>query len=135
LLLLWTWLVIALTGARFDPEPEFASQLRLGVAGLFFTQMIFLALGILFGAAMKRYRLASSVSVGTLLGAYFLSILTGLNRDLAFLKYLTPFKYFDAAQFIRDARLEVGFVALSLAIVAACLTTAYLVYSRRDLYI
>jgi hypothetical protein len=54
---------------------------------------------------LKQYRRAGSLAVSLLLGTYFLSILPGLNRDLDFLKYFTPFKYFDAGH--AAARIEI----------------------------
>jgi ABC-2 type transport system permease protein len=58
-----------------------------------------------------------------------------LDKSLDFLKYLTPFKYFDPVQLLHESRLEFIFVLLSVAIIAACLAGAYAAYSRRDLYI
>jgi len=84
---------------------------------------------------MKQYRRASSLAVSVLLGTYFLSIITALSAKLDFLKYLTPFKYFDAVKILNESRLDGGFVALSLAIVAASMVGAYATYARRDLYI
>jgi ABC-2 type transport system permease protein len=101
----------------------------------FILQMIFLALGIFLGCAMKRHKRSGSVAISILLAAYFASILSGLNKELDFLKYITPFKYFDAVTMMRESRLEMIFVGLSIGIIAACLIGAYAAYSRRDLYI
>jgi ABC-2 type transport system permease protein len=70
-----------------------------------------------------------------LLGTYFLSVISGLNRDLEFLKYFSPFKYFDPGVLLRESRLDVVFVGLSLAIILMSMVGAYLTYARRDLYI
>jgi ABC-2 type transport system permease protein len=84
---------------------------------------------------MKKHKLSGSTAVWILLGTYFLSILVGLDKDLDFLKYLTPFKYFDPALFLRESRLEITFVLLSVAIITACMAGAYASYAKRDLYI
>jgi len=97
--------------------------------------MIFLAIGIFLGCAMKQYRRASSLAVSLLLGTYFLSIVTGLNRNLDFLKYFSPFKYFDAMVMLHESRIDVAFVGLSLAIILVSMVGAYLTYARRDLCI
>ncbi|MFN2184744.1 MAG: ABC transporter permease subunit, partial [Anaerolineae bacterium] len=109
--------------------------LRLCMVALFIMQLIFLAIGIFLGCAMKRYKRASAVAVSLLLGTYFLSVLSGLNKNLDFLKYLTPFKYFDPALLLRESRFDLLYVGLSLAIIVASMIGAYLTYSRRDLYI
>jgi ABC-2 type transport system permease protein len=84
---------------------------------------------------MKRYKLASSVAVSLLLGTYFLSVISSLSEDLEFLKYLSPFKYFDAGVLLRESRLDLTFVLLSVAIVLMSMVGAYMTYARRDLYI
>jgi ABC-2 type transport system permease protein len=75
------------------------------------------------------------VAVSLLLGTYFLSIISALNKNLDFLKYFSPFKYFDAGVLLRESRLDVAFVGLSLAIILVSMVGAYLTYARRDLYI
>jgi len=134
-LLLITWGATAFSAQPYKPDSAFYKFLLLCVAALFLMQLIFLAVGIFLGCAMKQYRRVSSLAVSALLGTYFLSILVGLNKDLDFLKYLTPFKYFDAVRMLNESRLNWAFVALSLAIVAAAMAGAYVTYARRDLYI
>ena len=78
---------------------------------------------------------ASSAAVSLLLGTFFLSVIAGLNKDLEFLKYFSPFKYFDASVLLHESRLDFTFVGLSLAIILVSMVGAYLTYNRRDLYI
>jgi ABC-2 type transport system permease protein len=134
-LLLITWGVSFVSVAQYQPGSEFFRFLRLCMVALFIMQLIFLAIGIFLGCAMKRYKRAGAVAVALLLGTYFLSVISGLSKDLEFLKYLSPFKYFDAGMLLRESRLDVGFVLLSAAIVVVAMVAAYLTYSRRDLYI
>ena len=70
-----------------------------------------------------------------LLVAYFLSVMVSLQANLEFLKYFTPFKYFDPALLLKTGRLDGTFLLLSAAIIVVCLAAAYWVYNRRDLYI
>jgi len=134
-LLLITLAASLISAAQYQPDVEFYQFLRLCTLALFIMQLIFLAIGIFLGCAMKRYKRSGSVAVGLLLGTYFLSVLSGLHKDLEFLKYLTPFKYFDPGLLLREARLDVLYVGLSLAIIVVSLAGAYLTYARRDLYI
>jgi ABC-2 type transport system permease protein len=134
-LLLITWAASLASVAQYQPDSEFYSFLRLCMLALFIMQLIFLAIGVFLGCAMKRYKRASAVAVSLLLGTYFLSVISGLNKDLEFLKYLSPFKYFDPGMLLREARLDMLFVGLSLAIILVSMMGAYLTYARRDLYI
>jgi ABC-2 type transport system permease protein len=134
-LLLITWGASVVSAAPYEPDAEFFGFLALSMLALFIMQVTFLAAGILLGCAMKRYKRASSAAVSLLLGTYFLSIVSGLNKNLDFLKYFSPFKYFDAGVLLHESRLDPVFVGLSLAIVLVSMVGAYLTYARRDLYI
>jgi ABC-2 type transport system permease protein len=84
---------------------------------------------------MKNHKRAGSVAISILLGTYFISVIAGLNEDFDNLKYFTPFKYFDPAVLLHEAKVEPIFLWISLAIIVVSLAGAYLSYSRRDLYI
>jgi ABC-2 type transport system permease protein len=134
-LLLITWGASLVSVAQYEPDGEFYRFLGLCMVAILIMQLIFLAIGIFLGCAMKQYKRASSVAVSLLLGTYFLSVISGLHENLDFLKYLSPFKYFDAGILLRESRFEPVYVGLSLAIVLASMVGAYLTYARRDLYI
>jgi ABC-2 type transport system permease protein len=134
-LLLVTWGVSLASAQRYQPDAVFYRFLALCMLALFIMELIFLSIGLLLGCAMKRYKQAGSMAVSVILGTYFLSIISGLNRDLDFLKYFTPFRYFDAAVLLNRSRLDPLFVGLSAAIIVAAVAGAYVAYNRRDLYI
>jgi ABC-2 type transport system permease protein len=134
-LLLITLAASLASAAQYQPDSEFYQFLGLCMLALFIMQLTFLAIGIFLGCAMKQYKRASAAAVSLLLGTYFLSVISGLNKDLEFLKYLSPFKYFDAGVLLRESRIDVTFVGLSLAIILVSMGGAYLTYARRDLYI
>ena len=134
-LLLITGGASLVSAAAYRPDRGFYAFLGLCMVALFIMQLVFLAIGILLGCAMKQYRRASSLAVSLLLGTYLLSVITSLDKGLDFLKYFTPFRYFDAAVLLHESRIDVAFVGLSLAIILVSMVGAYLTYSRRDLYI
>ena len=135
LLSLITWGLNAVSAASYDPGPEFYRFLWQGMAALFVVQLIFLAVGILIGSALKQHKRAGSVAISVLLGTYFFSIIAGLREEWEFLKYLTPFAYFDPGLILRESRVEAVYLWISGGIILVSLTGAYLAYQRRDLYI
>jgi len=134
-LLLITWGITLVNASNYQTNSEFYEFVSLSMVTFFVLQMTFLAIGILLGCALKRYKQASSIAVGIILGTFFLSIIIGLNEDLDFLKYISPFKYFNPATILRDAQIDLLFVWISAGIIAISLMGAYLTYRRRDLYI
>jgi len=135
ILLLVTWGVTLVGAQRYQPDSGFYSFVAINILSFLLIQMIFLALGIFLGCAMKQHKRAGSMAVSILLGCYIASVLTDLSKDLGFLKYFSPFKYFEPAVLLRESKLEPVFVLLSLAITAFFIAGAYLFYSKRDLYI
>jgi ABC-2 type transport system permease protein len=58
-----------------------------------------------------------------------------MQERLDFLKYVTPFRYYDAGELFRSGRMDGTYLMISAAIIVVCVAGAYLTYSRRDLYI
>ncbi len=135
LLALVTWGVSYLAVQQFKPDAAFYSFLALEMRALFLIEVIFLAIGLLLGSAMKQYKLSASVAVGIILVTYFISVISAMQKDLDFLKYFTPFKYFDAIDLYQKGVMSATYLLLSAIIVVACVALSYLTYNRRDLYI
>jgi len=134
-LLFVTWGAILLNARVYQTDAQFFEFVSLSMLSLFIMQMIFLSVGIFLGCAMTYYKRASSLAVNILLGTYFLSVISGFNKNLDFLKYFSPFKYFNPGTLLHEAKLDITFVLLSIAIIAVALAGSYVTYSRRDLYI
>lgn len=135
ILALFTWGITLSNTARYDPEPGFYDFVALGMLAIFVMQLIFLAIGIMLGSAIKNHKRSGSIAISILLGTYFISIIAGLNEDFDNLKYFTPFKYFDPALMLRESKIEPIYLWLSLGIIVFSMVGAFLAYSRRDLYI
>ncbi len=130
-----TWGVSVIAVQSFHPDQAFYSFLLLEMEAMLALELIYLAIGLLLGCAMRQYKLSGSAAIGLILATYFLSIVASLRANLDFLKYFTPFKYFDAGEFFRTGQLDGGYLLLSAAIIAVCVAAAYWVYRRRDLTI
>ena len=130
-----TWAVSRVAVQAYAPDQAFLDFLALEMQAMLAIELLFLAIGLLLGCAMKQYKRSSSTAVAIILATYFMSILSGMHEKLDFLKYFTPFKYFDAGDLFRSGRLDTGYLLLSAVIVALCVAAAYWAYNRPDLYI
>jgi ABC-2 type transport system permease protein len=130
-----TWGITLYSVRNYKPDGVFYNFLTLGMLALLIVQIVFLAVGIFLGCAMKQHKRASSTAVFLLLGTYFLSIISGMSKDLEFLKYFSPFKYFDPVTLLHESKIDMTFVWLSVGIIAVSMIGAYVTYSKRDLYI
>ena len=135
ILLFVTWGSILLNATAYDTDSKFFEFVSLCMLALFIMQMIFLAIGVFLGCAMTHYKRASSLAVSVLLGTYFLSVISGMNENLDFLKYFSPFKYFNPGVMLNEAKMDAAYLALSAGIIVVSLVAGYFFYSKRDLYI
>jgi ABC-2 type transport system permease protein len=117
----------------FNKDEPFGAELTALMVGLFFLQLIFFAIGAAVAGTSHRPKRAPSRATSIMFMTFLLSFIVNLNEDLDFLKYFTPFKYFDAGTVMADAALDPGFIALSLAIIAVALVVTYRLYKARDL--
>ncbi|MDQ6595266.1 ABC transporter permease subunit [Bacillus salipaludis] len=103
------------------------------MAGMFMLQLIFLLLGSTMASVLKKPKRAASIGTAILLILYLLSIFIDLNHKLDGLKYLTPFKYYDAKKVMADAALDPVYMCVSIVAVAVLAAVTYVSYQKRDL--
>lgn len=130
-----TWAVSLLAVRSYNPDRTFYDFLRLEMGAMFIIELIFLAIGLLLGCAIKQNKRSGSIAVAIILATYFITVLSTMQEELDFLKYFTPFRYFDAGELFHSGEMEGVYLLLSLAIISFSLAAAYLAYNRRDLYL
>ncbi len=130
-----TWAISLVAVRSYDPDQAFYQFLALEMQAMFLLELIFLAIGLLLGCAMKQYKRAASVAVAIILVTYFLSVMISMQEKLDFLKYFSPFKYFEAVVLYTNGKIDTLYLLLSAGIIVVCLAFAYLIYNKRDLYI
>ena len=130
-----TVLVILANVSIYQTDSAFYNFMFLVVVSLFILQMIFLAIGIFLGCAMKQHKRASSVAVSLLLATYFVSVIASMSEDLSFLEYFSPFSYFDPVMLLNESSFDGVFLLLSAGIIVASMVGAYVTYAKSDVYI
>ncbi len=130
-----TCLAVIISGLNYKPGKQFYDFLTLCVFSMFTIQMVFLSIGLLTASILKRYKRSGSISVSILLFTYIVSILTGLSDKIEFLKYITPFKYFEPLYFLTHTKPEGVYIIISISIILIGLTGTYYFYPKRDLNI
>lgn len=123
---------IAIVG-YFGKGESVNSDIGLLMAGMFILQLLFMVIGTALAAVSKKPKSAPAVATGILLTAYLLSTAIDINTKLESLKYITPFKYFEAKNLISSGGFEPVFVILSVLIIAVSLSSTYIFYRNRDL--
>lgn len=117
----------------YNRDEPINAEILVMMAGLLLLQLIFFSIGAAVAGVVRRPKLAPTIATAAMFLTFLLSFLINLDEDLDFLKYFTPFKYFDAATLMADVALDPVYVVLSVAIVALALVGTYRFYSARDL--
>lgn len=110
-------------------------DILLLMTGMFLVQLLFLSLGAGIAAIIKKPGHAASIGTVILLATFILSILIDLNPKLDSLKYMTPFKYFEAKNVLADGAVDPVFVTLSLVLTGVFTVAAYFFFHNRDINI
>lgn len=104
------------------------------MTGAFFIQIVFFSLGALVAGTARKPKRAPGRATTVMLVAFVLYYTVNISENLEFLKYFTPFKYFDAALVMSNG-LEPMYLALSTIISVLAITGTYHFYASRDLMV
>lgn len=123
---------VIIVGKVSDGE-KVNGEIAVTMMGMFLLQVLFMVIGSAISAVKKRPKTAASLATAILLLTFVLSIVIDLNENLDLLKYLTPFKYFEAKHMMVGDGLETVSVILSLIITVALTYGTYHFYKKKDL--
>lgn len=113
--------------------PSINKEIALMMAGMFVVQIIFMVIGTAAAAIFKKPKYAAPAASAIMFATFFLSLWLDITEKLPWLKYLTPFKYFDAKVIANHAKFDPVFIVISIGIIAAMLAATYVFYQKRDL--
>jgi ABC-2 type transport system permease protein len=103
------------------------------MVGMFILQLMFFFIGTAIAAISSNPKTATALSTAILLATFMLSIIIDLNEKLVNLKYLTPFKYYEAKDLMYGGGLNPIFLSLSVVIIILLFFATYWFYEKRDL--
>lgn len=108
-------------------------ELLLLDAALFFLQLLFFTFGATIAAINRDVKSAAGRATALLVGFFVLYFAINLNGNIEYLKYFTPFKYYEAQLLLRDHHLDLSSVGLTALLLAICLSITYIFYKKREL--
>lgn len=119
--------------AYYNKSVDETNHIVLLLGGMLLLQLVFLFVGT--GLAAMSKRPESAVGKGTviLLIAFILSMMIDLNSKLDPLRFLTPFKYYDAKLVLKAGALDPFFVGISLVLIVLLGFCTYFYFNKRDM--
>lgn len=121
-----------LTLAAFNEGPSINGDIAFLMPSVFFIQLWFLMIGTSFAAIMRRPKRAGMFSAAVLLATFIISAFVDITDKLGFLKYTSPFKYFDAKTIFSEGRYNIQNIIITVAVVTILLALSKLAYKKRD---
>lgn len=109
------------------------SSVYILMLAMFILQLIFFSIGSAFAGVIKKRKASASIATSVLLVTLILMFLINLNSRLEFLKYLSPFKYFEANAIQLHNSLNLTYVVISAVLIVISIFITYFAYSKRDL--
>ncbi|MFA5867209.1 MAG: ABC transporter permease subunit [Actinomycetota bacterium] len=119
--------------AAYNRGESATTEVLLLMGGMYLAQLLFLSAGLAAAAIIKRPKRAAAVVSAYLFSAYFLSLWLDVTEKAQWLKYATPFKYFDAATIVKNTALNPVYFAISVSLTAVLGVLAFVFYQKRDL--
>lgn len=107
--------------------------LILLMVGPFFLQVIFASMAMAISVFATKSRAVMSISLGLVIGLYFLDVIATVTDKLNFLKYFTLYEYVNAIDLIDKHRIEPLYLILSLAFIALSTFITWFFYTRKDI--
>lgn len=101
------------------------------MVGMFLTEVVLFALGLLISSLVKTYKNATRLGAGVLLGFYGLYVIADY-LEMPVLYYLTPLKYFDVYAIARNG-FSISFLLVGTVIIAGSVAVARKNWTNREM--
>ena len=107
-------------------------KVLLATSGLFFTQLVFLSLGIIFAIVTKKVRSIAGIAIAFGFGGFIISAVANIIGE-EILNYIAPMKYFDPSYVFSNGAFEIRYIITAVAIIIVCLGTSFVKYKNSDI--
>ncbi len=111
--------------------PEGYARVALAGASLFFLQMVYLSIAVLYATLAKKVRSVSGTAMAMGFAGFLLMALRSLTEEEA-VRWVSPLEYFSPAHVLTTGGYEAKYALTGAAIAVVCLILAFWRYCRSD---
>ncbi|MFL0252525.1 ABC transporter permease subunit [Clostridium neuense] len=119
----------------YNKGKDISGEVVTFLLSMFIVQLIFLSLGALISAVMRRPKASGSIASAILFAAFVISKITDLTDRINFINVFSPFKYFSYQSMVEGKGINTGIAAASFILACAFFISTYFFYMKRDLNI
>ncbi len=102
---------------------------------MFIVQLIFLTLGALLSASLRKSKSAGSIAANIVIIGYVISKITALVDYLDVLNIFSPFTYFSLDKAVNSNEISLPITLFSLVLILVFASFTYIFYQKRDMSI
>ena len=102
-------------------------------ATLFYTQLVFAALGVLYGIVTEKVKSVVAVSLPAVFGFFIVGMIGAIIGENT-VRYFTPFKFFDPAYILKNGAYETGFALVAVGVTVAAVVASFAVFAKKEIY-
>ena len=126
-----SFITLILTFLIID-EIRFTTILLL-VIGPFLLQVIFASISFVISIFVTKSRQVMSISLGLVIGLFFLDVIATLTDQFEFLKYFTPYEYVNAVDIINNHAINWIYLIISLGLIILSIFSSWYFYNKKDI--
>jgi len=116
-----------------NQNSDITGRFILASFGIFFTQLVFLAIGLFLATFSKKIRSVSGLATAIGFFAFILSALSNII-DEEVVNLIAPLKYFEPSNVMERGCFEVKYMLAAVVLIVFCTVTSYIRFCKSDLH-
>ncbi len=125
--------IMIVSTLRYEPEVSFYQYISLSILAMFILLSLFMSLGLLLASVLLRPKLSLMIGPIIVFVMYIMSVMIGLVEALSWLRYLTPFEYFDPSVLLSSMSISWEYTSLSLVFMLVAIIMTMVAYHKKDI--
>jgi ABC-2 type transport system permease protein len=98
----------------------------------FIFQLIYFFVGMFISIKLKSIKKSTTYTLGVVMITYLLSVVSNLTTGFGFIKYVSPFKYFEPVRMFHVGLPDPIYFVISGIIIVMCTVSVYILYENKD---
>ncbi len=127
-------LISGLSMAAIGVGLDGLERVFISILGMFITQLVFMAIGLLCSALCQKYNLAALSAIGVLIGAYLVAFALQYIGSVDYLSFLSPLRYFEV-QTVISTGISPLYLLVSAVVISLSLYFTFTLYRRKDFHV
>jgi ABC-2 type transport system permease protein len=132
-----TWIVFTIIAylsiVSFSRDPINTNLFALLSVSLYAIQLLFMAIGSLIATLLRKLKSVIGVGLSVVFALFIMNLMQSIFEE-EWLRYLSPFQWFERGHLFANGSFEVEMVMMWAIVTVGSLIAAYVVYVKKDVH-